>query len=150
MYQRLFPGDHPDVATGLANVGGWLTIAGQLSDAEPMLADALAMRRRLYQDDHAEVALSEVGLAHLYLKTGRFAEARDLARDAREMLARTLAPDHWRTAWAASIEAAARWQLGERTAAEPVLRASLDRLRSGPGSGGRALYVRLAQEFLRQ
>ena len=62
MYQRLFPDGHPDVATGLTNVGRWLTDQGDYDNAESMLLESLEMRRQLLGDDHPRVAVTLTGL----------------------------------------------------------------------------------------
>ena len=64
------------------------------------------------------------------------------------MLSRTLSADHWRTAWAASVEGAALAGLGQYPVAETMLLTSLKTLENGPGSGGRAIYVRATRRFL--
>ncbi|MGB5633548.1 MAG: tetratricopeptide repeat protein [Waterburya sp.] len=58
MYKRLFPDDHPDVATSLNNLAELYRAQGRYGEAEPLYTEALAMKKRLFPDDHPDVATS--------------------------------------------------------------------------------------------
>ncbi|PNW47905.1 UNVERIFIED_CONTAM: hypothetical protein BEN50_11580 [Euhalothece sp. KZN 001] len=75
MTQRLFPDDHPDVATSLNNLAFLYVSQGRYSEAEPLYQQALAMYQRLFPDDHPDVATSLNNLAFLYSSQGRYSEA---------------------------------------------------------------------------
>jgi tetratricopeptide (TPR) repeat protein len=75
MRQRLFSGDHPDVASSLNNLAGLYLSQGRNADAEPLYRQALEMERRLFSGDHPDVAISLNNLAGLYESQGRNGEA---------------------------------------------------------------------------
>ena len=121
MYQKLFPGDHPEVARIMNRVGFWLTLAGDYAAAEHDLRTALAMRQRLVGSSHPDVAASLAHLAILQVATGSFTEAERTGREAKEIYASALSPIHWTTAVAASAEGAALTGLGDYVQAEKLL-----------------------------
>ena len=55
MRQRLYEGDHPDVATSMTNLAIDLHRAGEHERARELDEQALAMRQRLYVGDHPYV-----------------------------------------------------------------------------------------------
>ncbi len=67
-----------DVANSLANLGSLLRDAGRLTDAEPLLTQALEIRRALHGDRHHETLVSLNKLALLRRAQGQHAEARQL------------------------------------------------------------------------
>jgi hypothetical protein len=54
MRQRLYDGDHPDVAYSLSNLGFDLRTLGQLERARELDEQALAMRQRLAEEEATE------------------------------------------------------------------------------------------------
>ena len=146
MYRRLFPGSHPDVATGLTNVGRWLTERGDYDAAESMVLESLAIRRELLGDAHPRVAVSLTALARLYLLTGRVAEAESTSRDARLLLTDALSAEHWRSAWAGSIEGASLTKLGKFSKAEPLLLQSHKIIVAD--AGARPVHVESSRQYL--
>lgn len=52
MQQRLFEGDHPDVALTLWNMGAFRYDQGRLQEAEALLVQALKMFQRVLGDQH--------------------------------------------------------------------------------------------------
>jgi tetratricopeptide (TPR) repeat protein len=66
------------VANSLANLGSLLRDAGRLAEAEPLLAQALDIRRALYGDGRHETLVSLNKLALLRRAQGRSEEARQL------------------------------------------------------------------------
>jgi hypothetical protein len=65
MTQRLFTGDHPDVATSLNNLAGLYDSQGRYSEAEPLYIDALAMFQRVLGDNHPNTVTVRENLAIL-------------------------------------------------------------------------------------
>ncbi len=121
MYQRLFPGDHPEVARTMNLVGYWLMLDGDYGAADRAVQTALAMRRRLFDAKHPDIASSLLQLAMLEVATGKFAEAERDARQAREIYTAALSPTHFTAALAASVEGAAFTGLGDYAQAEKLL-----------------------------
>jgi hypothetical protein len=108
--------------------------SGDEAAAEPMMREALAMRRKLLGESHADVATSLCDLADLLVVTGRFEEAYPLAAEAHRSFASNFSEDHWRTAVAKSIEGAALVGLRRYDDAEPLLQASYQALEEGGGA----------------
>jgi CHAT domain-containing protein/Tfp pilus assembly protein PilF len=78
--ERLYPGDHPDLAQSLNNLGVLLDVRGRLDEAQPYYERALAMRQRLYPeglypDGHPDLAHTLDSLAALLRRRGRLDEA---------------------------------------------------------------------------
>ncbi|MGB5637214.1 MAG: CHAT domain-containing protein [Waterburya sp.] len=92
--KRLYPQDHPDVATSLNNLALLYDSQGRYGEAEPLYTDALAMRKRLFPDDHPDVANSLSNLAELYYSQGRYGEAEPLHKEALAMNKRLYPQDH--------------------------------------------------------
>ncbi|MFM6367345.1 MAG: tetratricopeptide repeat protein, partial [Dolichospermum sp.] len=82
--QRLFTGDHPNVATSLNNLP-FLYDSLKYTAAEPLYIQALEMRQRLFTGDHPDVAQSLNNLAFLYNSQGKYTEAEPLYIQALEM-----------------------------------------------------------------
>ena len=93
MRQRLFKGDHPNIATSLNNLAGLYNVQGCYSEAEPLYQKALAMRQRLKGDD-SNVANALNNLALLYQAQERYSEAEPLYRDALAIRQRLFKGDH--------------------------------------------------------
>jgi tetratricopeptide (TPR) repeat protein len=98
MDQRLYEGDHPDVAMSLNNLALLYSSQGRYSEAEPLYNQALAMDQRLYEGDHPHVAMSLNNLALLYSSQGRYSEAEPLYNQALAMCERVLGGNHPTTA----------------------------------------------------
>ena len=63
MRQRLYEGDHPDVAASLNSLAIGLRKAGEYGRAQELDEQALAMDQRLHEGDHPDVATSLSNLA---------------------------------------------------------------------------------------
>ena len=61
MRQRLFKGDHPDVARSLSNVGSGHVALGDTWKALEYLSQALKMNRRLFNGPHPDTVASLKG-----------------------------------------------------------------------------------------
>jgi Flp pilus assembly protein TadD len=118
----------------MGNVAMWEMEGGDYASAEPLLRDALQMRRKLLGNRHTDVAGTLTLLASLLIETGRFEEARLAAGEAMTICLPALGPAHWRTAAATSAEGAALAGLGQAAQAEPLLLEGLAALRADPGA----------------
>jgi tetratricopeptide (TPR) repeat protein len=94
MRQRLYEGDHPDVARSLNNVGVVLTDLGDFAGARELFEQTLAMRKRLHEGDHWEIGLSLHNLAESLRELGEHARARELYEQALAMFQRMHEGDH--------------------------------------------------------
>lgn len=85
---------NPLAATALLNVGTIWRIRQQYQGSEPLILNALAMRRALYEEDHPAVleALDQWG--SLLYAVGRYAEAQQVVSDALDRVTLTLGGDH--------------------------------------------------------
>jgi tetratricopeptide (TPR) repeat protein len=128
------------------NLALWLIEDKEYASAEPLLREALELRRKLLGPEHADVAASMTLLAALLVDTPQYEEARSLAGDAKTICAEAFSPDHWRTASAASAEGAALAGLQRYAEAEPVLLESFNTLRND--SGALPFYVSNASRWL--
>ncbi|MEH1938463.1 MAG: tetratricopeptide repeat protein, partial [Nostoc sp.] len=95
---RQFAGDHPDVAGSLNNLAELYQSQGRYSEAEPLLTQALEMRKRQFAGDHPDVAGSLNNLAELYQSQGRYSEAEPLYIQALAICQRVLGVNHPTTA----------------------------------------------------
>jgi hypothetical protein len=112
----------------------WQMEDGDYGAAEPLLIDAVTLRRKLLGPEHTDVAGSLTLLASLLIDTGRYEEALPVAREAKAICLLSLAENHWRTAGAASAEGAALAGLGELDTAEPLLVNSVAILQNDSGA----------------
>jgi tetratricopeptide (TPR) repeat protein/CHAT domain-containing protein len=72
----IYPGDHKNLAASINKLALTYKYQGRLNEAEPLYAEALAIRRRLFIDfDHNDLAGSINNLATLYQHQGKFNEA---------------------------------------------------------------------------
>lgn len=89
-----YPDGHPDFANRIANLGSFYRKKGKFEKAEPLLKEALAMRKRVYSDAHADVVYSLVDLADLYDSQEKYDKANSLYLEALEMNERLFPEDH--------------------------------------------------------
>ena len=94
MRQRLYAGDHPDIARSLNNVGVILTDLGDFGGARQLFEQTLAMRQRLHEGDHWEIGLSLHNLAEGLRELGEHTRARELYEQALAMFQRMHEGDH--------------------------------------------------------
>ncbi|MEP7010862.1 MAG: serine/threonine-protein kinase [Acidobacteriota bacterium] len=80
--RRLFPGDHPEVASSLNRLAVVQALSGDYARAEPLFREALAMRERLFAEDDPLVVASLNNLALLLHDRGDYAAAEPLYRRA--------------------------------------------------------------------
>jgi tetratricopeptide (TPR) repeat protein len=105
----------------MVNIAMWMIEDADYGAAEPLLRDAVILRRKLLGDEHIDVASSLTILASLLIDTGRFEEARKIAIEAKSICLLALAEDHWRTAAAVAAEGAAMAGLKKYDEAEILL-----------------------------
>jgi tetratricopeptide (TPR) repeat protein len=94
MYQRLYEGDHPDVARSLGNLAVDLRVLGEQGRARELHEQALAMYQRLFEGDHPDVAQSLSDLAFYLGVMGEQERARELNEQALAMYQRLYEGDH--------------------------------------------------------
>jgi tetratricopeptide (TPR) repeat protein len=123
--QRLFEGDHREVALSLNNLASLYQAQGRYSEAEPLFQAVLAMMQRLFEGDHREVALSLNNLASLYHAQGRYSEAEPLFQAALAMRQRLFEGDHPDVALSLNNLAYLYQAQGRYSEAEPLYQAAL-------------------------
>jgi tetratricopeptide (TPR) repeat protein len=108
------------LATSLNNLAFLYDNQGKYSEAEPLLLDALEMRKQLFTGDHPDVATSLNNLAFLYNNQGRYSEAEPLYLDALEMRRRLFTGDHPDVATSLNNLAYFYYKQGKHSEAEPL------------------------------
>ncbi|MEM9817189.1 MAG: tetratricopeptide repeat protein [Cyanobacteria bacterium P01_D01_bin.6] len=109
----------------LARTGYYLNERTQYSEAEPLLQEALVMRKRLLGDEHPDVATSLNNLATLYKNQGRYSEAEPLLQEALVMRKRLLGNEHPDVATSLNNLAGLYRNQGRYSEAEPLLQEAL-------------------------
>jgi tetratricopeptide (TPR) repeat protein len=130
LQEKLFEGDHPDVAGTLNNLGGLKLIERDCAAAEEFLSRARDMYVNLYGRDHAAVGRAYNMLARSYECLGRLDEALPLYREGLAILRDVLGAEHPYTVTANTQLGAVEIALGHNDVAEPLLRQSLAARRS--------------------
>jgi tetratricopeptide (TPR) repeat protein len=108
------------LATSLNNLANLYYNQGKYSEAEPLLLDALEMRKQLFTGDHPDVASSLNNLALLYHNQGRYSEAEPLYLEALEMRKRLFIGDHSDVASSLNNLASLYHSQGRYSEAEPL------------------------------
>jgi tetratricopeptide (TPR) repeat protein len=98
---------------------------GDLKNAEPLLRDALQMRRNLLGDQHVDVATSMSNLGGLLVEKRELQEAEQLYRRALEIVREQLGEDHPAVAGILNNLANVLWKKGDAAGAELLLRQAL-------------------------
>jgi len=75
IFKRLTPGDHPDVARGLAFLASLLQERGDLESAKPLFRESLEMRERLLGKEHPDTLVSITRMGGFRVALGNFEEA---------------------------------------------------------------------------
>jgi len=82
VYEKRFPGNHPQVATGRNNLGNFRLAIGDLAGAEGLLRSALEIRQAQTPPDPLDVSGTLTNLALVLQGLGRGAEGEALLRQA--------------------------------------------------------------------
>jgi serine/threonine-protein kinase len=114
-------GDRQAIAESTADVGLILSRQNRVSDAEPLLRDAVAQFRELHGPDHVDTLEAQVFLAELMRVDGRYDEAEKLMGSAVVGLRKRLPADHERLIGALGFQAELLREVGKRREAENVL-----------------------------
>src|SRR3546814_10051514 len=78
--RALFGDEHPDVARTLTALADLMSITGEYTKGEPLIQEALRIRRALYGTVHADIAESIGDLGVNYGERGEFAQAEEIGR----------------------------------------------------------------------
>ena len=116
------PGEETSAATTMNNLGMLLTDQGKLSEAEPLLQDALRQRRDMLGDAHPDTLNSMSNLAMVLKDLGKLSEAELLFRDALLRRRETLGDAHPETRNAINSLAVMLADQGRLSEAEPLYR----------------------------
>ena len=106
---------------------------GELQEAEPLLRQALEIRRTALGEEHPSFATSLNNLGALYCLTGRYAEAEPLLRQAMEIRCTALGEEHPEFATNLNNLAELYRSTGRYAEAEPLLRQALEITRTALG-----------------
>ena len=117
--------DHPDVAQSLNNLANLYSDTGRYQEAEPLLKEALAIRRKRLGNDHPSVAQSLNNLAVLYYETGRYQEAEPLYKEALAIYRKLFGNDHPDVARSLNNLAVLYKATGRYQEAEPLYKEAL-------------------------
>jgi eukaryotic-like serine/threonine-protein kinase len=109
-----------DLSITLTSLGGLLTRRGDHAGAEPLLREAVDVRRQLLGDDHPRTAVALNNLARAYQAQARYDEAEPLLRESLEIRRRALGADHPEVATALNNLALGLVQTGRYDEAEPL------------------------------
>jgi non-specific serine/threonine protein kinase/serine/threonine-protein kinase len=114
--------DQPETRAELmSTMGEVYTNLGLYPQAEPLLEQALGIRRHVLGDEHPDTLTAMNTLAALYWHRGRFDEAEPLFLEALPTRKRVLGDDHPDTLASMNDLAGLYWQRGRYEEAEPLL-----------------------------
>ncbi|WP_434419855.1 tetratricopeptide repeat protein [Nannocystis pusilla] len=75
IYRQVLPGDHPDLAAALVNLGAVLHWRGDFAGAVPAYGEALRLQERILPEGHLHRAITESNLGESLVALQRHAEA---------------------------------------------------------------------------
>ncbi|MGD1711822.1 tetratricopeptide repeat protein, partial [Dapis sp. BLCC M172] len=81
----MFKTEHLDIANSLHNLAQLYNYQRKYSEAEPLLQEALAMRKLFFSTEDPDVAVSLNDLGSLYHFSGKYSEAEPLLQEALAM-----------------------------------------------------------------
>ncbi|HUF68697.1 MAG TPA: serine/threonine-protein kinase [Longimicrobiales bacterium] len=126
--------DDPLLQAELFDVlGSVYQMRGFFAEAETLLRNGLALRERVLPPDHEDVAASRYTLAYLLGDTDRWAQAEPLLAQAVAVLRDRFGDAHGRVAVIEVWQALARLDAGDLPAADSILTAAIEKLRSPDG-----------------
>ncbi|RMG53269.1 MAG: hypothetical protein D6723_07390 [Acidobacteria bacterium] len=149
--QRKLPADRENqinLATNLQNLGATLKTKGRYAEAEPLLREALDLRRRLLGENHPWIATAQIHWGDLLYRRGRYAEAEREIRAALRLQRETLPEGHIDLARALVVLGQILTSKGEPEAGEPYLREALAIRKKGLARGH--VLISLAEGALGQ
>ena len=92
--QRIFPQNHPNIASILSSIGYTLGALGRYEEALEKMRAALEIRQRILSRDHSDIAISLNDVGYILDYLGRYEEALEKMRTALEIQQRSLPQDH--------------------------------------------------------
>lgn len=119
--RKLFPPDHPDIATAVANLALALSYAGKNQEAVALNREALTIRRRVFGNASSSVALSLSNLGSTLQDMGEFQQAAIALEEALALRRKLLKPTNTSIAITALNLVRARCELGQVQQALPLL-----------------------------
>jgi tetratricopeptide (TPR) repeat protein len=122
--RRLGP-DHPQIATGLSHLGGYLRELGAYDEARDAFTRALAIRQATLAPDDLAIAESLSQLGMILWDLGRAAEARPLLEQALDLRTDLLGPDHPDLTHTLSVLGLVLWDLHDLRSARALLQRAL-------------------------
>lgn len=132
--------DQPVLRARLMTVIGEVeTRIGMYDEAEPLLDEALAVRRAELGPDHPELADGLIARANLWRERGAYDRAEPLYREAVEVRRRATGSRSADTARALNYLARNAWDLGRWPQAEQLYLESISLLESAPGTPATSL-----------
>lgn len=120
--RALHPGDDPDVAAAMNELGHLMTSLGRYPEAEQLLNEALRMSRAVHGDEHLAVAKVLNNRAKIMYMRSEIAESEPLWREALETRRKLLGAEHSLVASSLANLAACLHRQGDYEAAEPLYR----------------------------
>ncbi|AFY60595.1 CHAT domain-containing tetratricopeptide repeat protein [Synechococcus sp. PCC 6312] len=99
IWEKALGPNHPNVATGLNNLGALYQAQGNYAQALPLYQRSLAIREKALGPDHPDVAYSLNNLAALYQAQGNYAQALPLYQRSLTIWEKALGPDHLNVAY---------------------------------------------------
>jgi tetratricopeptide (TPR) repeat protein len=122
--QALGP-EHKDVATSLDDLGAVLMASGDMTRAEPLMRESLAMRRRLLPATDPLLAVGLNNLAYLVWRKGQLEEAEAMYREALAIDRQALGNDHPEIATRLTNLVVLLGEMGKRDLSEPLAKESV-------------------------
>ncbi|PCJ56933.1 MAG: hypothetical protein COA79_17495 [Planctomycetota bacterium] len=117
----LLGADHPSYASSLSNLAGLYLIQGLISKAEPLIIEALKIRKKSLGVDHLLYASSLHNLSNLYINQGAYAKAEPHNIEALKIRKKSLGVDHPKYASSLNDLALIYTNQGAYTKAEPLI-----------------------------
>ena len=113
-------------AASLDNLALLYHLTDRYTDAEPLLIQAMGIRREVLGEEHQSYATSLNNLASLYEATGRYADAEPLLIQAMGILRKVLGEEHQNYASSLNNLAALYQDMGRYADAEPLYTRAMD------------------------
>jgi serine/threonine protein kinase/tetratricopeptide (TPR) repeat protein len=125
--RQIFGNAHAEVATSLTNLGDLLTVSGDYAAAEPLLQEAVLVRRSLpVAAGSSDLGSSLTGLGILLRRQGKLPEAESLLREALDVRRKAHGTDHPDVAQSLNHLAMTVSTRGDNDTAEKLFQEALD------------------------